>query len=390
MGREPKMSVVRVLHILPNIGPGGAERMAVHLMRALDRGRFEVRALSLYDPVGSDLEELLALSEVPVWNLGKRPGLDPRMFVRIDHALRRFRPHVAHTHLAALRYAWLPMLYRDVPAMVHTVHNLAEYEVDRPGLLLHRLAFRRGVVPVAIGQEVAASISQVYGIQGFPSIHYGIPVEVYGNARIAREQWRRQEGFAPEDTLFVCVARLKAQKNHALLLRSFAQGAASYPGARLLLVGGSKQETEQEARLRKQAETLGLGDKVRFMGLRTDIPEVLAAADVFVLSSDWEGNPLAIMEAMAAGKPVISTAVGGVPELVGDDSCGLLVPRGDSGALARAIDYLAAKPKVRQAMGAAAAARAAERFGVETMTKTYEELYETILVRRSRFARNGY
>jgi glycosyltransferase involved in cell wall biosynthesis len=378
--------MVRVLHILSDLGPGGGERMPVHLMRTLNRRRFEVRAVSLYDearPVGSDLKELLAQDEVPVWNLGKRPGFDPRMFTRIGGALRRFRPDVVHTHLQTLRYALLPMLYRGVPAMVHTVHNLAEREVDRPSIWLHRLAFRRGVVPVAIGQEVAASISRVYGIRGFPSINYGIPVEVYGRPREAREVWRRRQGFAPEDTIFVCVAQFRPQKNHRLLLEAFAKGAAAHPRVHLLLVGWGSQETQ----LRKQVEALGLRRRVHFMGLRTDIPEVLAASDVFVLSSDWEGNPLAVMEAMSAGKPVISTSVGGVPELIKNGSSGLLVPQANSEAFARAVNRLATNPQMRKAMGTVAAKCATERFSVETMTEAYEELYEAMLAGNLSFTR---
>ena len=377
------MPMVRVLHVLPNLYPGGGERMAVHLMGNLDRRRFEVRAVSLYEPVDSDLKELLAQAEVPVWNLGKRPGFDPRMFARITRALRRFRPCVVHTHLNALRYALLPMLYHGVSAMVHTVHNLAEREVDRPGIWLHRLAFRRGVVPVAIGQEVAASISRVYGIRGFPSINHGIPVEVYGRPRVAREVWRRQEGIAPEDTIFVCVAQFRPQKNHRLLLEAFAKGAAAHPRAHLLLVG----QGEQETRLRKQVEALGLRRRVHFMGLRTDIPEVLAAADVFVLSSDWEGSPISVMEAMSAGKPVISTAVGGVPELIENGGSGLLVPRADSESLARAVNRLATNPQMRKAMRTVAAKRATERFSVKTMTEAYEELYEAMLAGDLAFTR---
>jgi glycosyltransferase involved in cell wall biosynthesis len=378
--------MVRVLQILSDLGPGGGERMPAHLMRTLNRRRFEVRAVSLYDEarvVGSDLKELLAQDEVPVWNLGKRPGFDPRMFTRIDGALRRFRPDVVHTHVQTLRYALLPMLYRGVPAMVHTVHNLAEREVDRPSIWLHRLAFRRGVVPVAIGQEVAASISRVYGIRGFPLINHGIPVEVYDRPREAREVWRRREGFAPEDTIFVCVAQFRPQKNHRLLLEAFAKGAAAHPRVHLLLVGWGSPETQ----LRKQVEALGLRRRVHFMGLRTDIPEVLAASDVFVLSSDYEGNPLAVMEAMSAGKPVISTSVGGVPELIKNGSSGLLIPQADSEALAQAVNRLATNAQMRKAMGTVAAKCATERFSVETMTEAYEKLYEAMLAGNLSFTR---
>src|SRR5229473_2431833 len=120
-------------------------------------------------------------------------------------------------------------------------------------------------------------------------------------------KFHARNGVRENDVLFVCVARFWPQKNHALLLKAFLQGPASDPNAHLVLVG----EGGLQKQLEEQAKKLGLSRQVHFLGLRTDIPEVLGAMDVFVLSSDYEGNPLSVMEAMAAGLPIVSTAAGG-------------------------------------------------------------------------------
>jgi glycosyltransferase involved in cell wall biosynthesis len=349
--------------------------MVVNLVRSLDPERFETRVVSLYDPSGTDLEGELARAEIPVSHLGKRRGLDRRMFGEFSRLLRDYRPHVVHTHRYVLRYV-LPALVRyRAPVKLHTVHNLAEKEVDRAGRLIHCAAFRLGVVPVAIAQEVAESLRRVYGVEGTPLIPNGIPIERYAHPVVGRDEWRMREGFGPNDLLLVCVGRLSCQKNPALLLDAFALGPASDPRSRLLFVGDGELRGEMEA----CASSLGLRERVHFLGVRADVPEVLGAADVFVLPSAWEGNPLSIMEAMAAGRPTVCTAVGGVPELVEDGVTGLLVPPGDEGALAAALARLAGGSELREPMGRSAAHRAIERFDVGAMARAYEELYENLL-----------
>lgn len=369
---------IKVLHILPNFGPGGAERMAVHLMQSLNRERFEVAAVSMFDRVGSYLEAMLEGSGIPVWYLGKRRGFDPRMYSRIDAVLRRFRPHIVHTHRYVLRYALPPVVYRRIRGKVHTVHSLAEKEVDAPGKLVHRLAFRSGVVPVAISQAVRASIERVYGLGSLPLILNGVPLQTYRQPAVGREEWRRREALCPEDLVFVSIGRLAPEKNHQLLLDAFARVAEIEGQALLLLAGGG----ELRQTLEFQVEALGLGGRVRFLGVRTDIPDLLGACDACVLTSHWEGLGLAVMEAMAAGKPVIATAVGGVPELVVDGATGLLVPPGDAAALAEAMSVLLHDAARRRELGMAAAKRAEEQFCVKVMAKRYEELYENLLAPR--------
>jgi glycosyltransferase involved in cell wall biosynthesis len=371
--------LIRVLHVVSDFRSGGAERVAANLLLTADPEQFDARAIALRGPFGLASERTLAEGGIQVWYMGKERGLDLSVLGRVARTMEQFRPHVVHTHTYALRYALPYMLWRRVPAMVHTVHNLAEKEIGWYGRWVHRLAFRRGVHPVAIASEVADSIHRVYGIDDPPLIPNGIQLETFRKPSIGREGWRNQEGFATTDILFVFVAWLRPQKNPALLLEAFHRGPASDPRAHLLFAGtGDEQSGDLKSDLERQIGAWGLRERVHLLGLRSDVPELLNAADVFVLSSDYEGNPLAVMEAMAAGKPVVSTAVGGVPELV-EDGCGLLVPPLDAQALSKAMSHMLENPSARKSMGEKSARRAVERFDLKLMTEAYEDLYKKLV-----------
>jgi glycosyltransferase involved in cell wall biosynthesis len=381
-----KAHLIRVLHVVSDFRSGGAEQVAANLLRTADPEQFDARAIALRGPFGLASERTLAEDGIQVWYMGKERGLDLSVLGRVGRTMEHFRPQVVHTHTYALRYALPYMLYRRVPAMVHTVHNLAEKEIGWYGRWVHRLAFRRGVLPVAIASEVADSIHRVYGIDDPPLIPNGIQLETFRKPSIDRKGWRNQEGFAPTDVLFVFVAWLRPQKNPALLLEAFRRGPASDPRAHLLFAGtGDEQSGDLKSELERQIGAWDLRERVHLLGLRSDVPELLNAADVFVLSSDYEGNPLAVMEAMAAGKPMVCTAVGGVPELV-EDGCGLLVPSRDAQALSKAMSQLLENPSARKSMGEKSARRAVERFDLRVMTGAYEDLYRKLVARdRSRW-----
>ena len=368
------MKRIRVIHIVPMLSPGGAERVAVHIVSGLNRERFEPIVISFADPMNCDLDELLTQAGVEVRYLGKKPGFDYRMYRRLHGVLTEYQPDVVHTHLQVLRYALPTMLLLGNAKLLHTVHNLAEREIEPPARVVHRYAFSHGVIPIAVGEEVAVSMRRLYGIPQCKVIANCIPTSTYANPGVSRGQWRGQEGFAEDDVLLVCVARFARQKNHALLLKAFAQMFARHPNARLLLVGDGVLREELET----QVIRLDLAGRVRFLGLRTDIPEVLAASDVFVLSSEFEGNPLSVLEAMAAGLPTVSTAVGGVPSLLENGTSGILIHSGDEEGLSKAMESLLLNRNLRQSMGVAAARRARERFDVANMVRAYEEVYESL------------
>jgi glycosyltransferase involved in cell wall biosynthesis len=337
----------------------------------------------LESPLGTHYEARVRASGVPLYFLGKGAGASGGALRQLSALFRQYRPAVVHTHIIGLNYAYPLMLRYRTPARVHTVHNLAQREVGvRVGAWVRTLAFRYrlgGVVPVAVADKVRATIQQLYGYPDPPLIPNGIPTDEYAPDPDRRAQWRQAHEIEPRATVLTHIGRFAVQKNHALLVEAFAQVRSDAP-LYLLLVGGG----ELENTVREQVAGLGLQGRVRFLGVRADVADILRASDVFVLSSRWEGNPLSVMEAMAAGLPVVSTAVGGVPELVREGETGLLVPSEDAAALAQAMQALVDDAARRRAMGAAARQHAVAHFDIRHTVRGYEQLYEALLKRSAR------
>jgi glycosyltransferase involved in cell wall biosynthesis len=331
--------VIRVLEVLATLRRAGAEALVDSLVRRLDPRRFQPAIVTLYDATPDDYDP-----PVRLWRLSKQRGFDPRMFVRLKEVMEEFRPDIIHTHSYVMRYT-LPVARCS---QVHTVHNLAMKEVDWSGRMVHRLGFRLGVKPVAVAESVARSFEDEYG---FPPvvIPNGIDVTRFHRPE-ARDAWRLANGFGLDDVLIVSVARLDPQKNPHALVRALPEGC------KLLLVG--------DGSLRASLEGIA---RVFLLGVRTDLPELLSACDVFAMASEWEGHPLALMEAMAAGLPVVATAVGGVPEIIGD--AGLLCPPLE---LSEALQIALAR---KQDLGAAALERA-QAFDIWRTVERYSQLFE--------------
>lgn len=365
-----KIEKTRVLHILPDLMPYGLEKMVASLVLLADRNRFEPAVVSLYGRQEGSLAKAIEEAGVRVFHLDKRRGLDLRMFPRLREVCAEFRPDVLHTHNYVLRYTLPVAAWTRPGAQVHTIHNVADQEVDRLGMWLQNKAFHRGaVVPVAIAGEVAASMERVYGIRHPELIPNGIPVRAFADQPGQREAWRAKEGFAPDDLLIACVARFFPQKNHHTLLIAFAQ--LQDTNAKLLLAGDGYLESE----VRAQAEQLGIADRVHVLGRRDDVAAILASSDIVALASLWEGNPLSVMEAMAAGRACAMTAVGAIPELIEDGRSGLIAPAGNAKALADAMRRLAEDASLRDRMGKAARQRAVRKFDHQVMVDAYQDLY---------------
>ena len=215
-------------------------------------------------------------------------------------------------------------------------------------------------------------------------IYYGIdpaPLEAAGEACAepqARARARAELGLAPEDVVFVCVARFAPQKAHDVLLRAFARARGERQDLRLLLVGDDPFG-DGRRRAEALAAELQLGPSVAFLGIRRDVPSLLGLSDAFVMASLWEGLGLVFLEAMAAGLPVLATEVSAVPEVVIDGETGVLVPPGDDAALARGLIQLAGDPTLRRRLGAAGRARVREHFGLERMVGETLAVYHDVL-----------
>ncbi|MCS6922925.1 MAG: glycosyltransferase [Fimbriimonadales bacterium] len=370
-----------VFQIIYSLTIGGAERLVVNLCLHLNRERYQPVCISLREPQNTPYEQILQDAGIPIHFLYKIEGkADRQVYRRLDALFRQYRPAVVHTHLLGLNYAYPPTLRYRTPARVHTFHTLAQHEMGvRIGKLVRLLAFRYrvgGVVPVAIADEVARTIEQVYGYKNPPVIPNGIPTDEYAPNPEKRAQFRAAHGVEPNALVIVHVGRFVELKNHALLLRAFAQLRSVEP-LYLWLVGDGELRPAME----QLARDLGIAQRVRFWRIRADIPDILNAADIFTLPSKYEGNPMSVMEAMAAGLPVVATAVGGVPELVEDGRTGFLIPSDSEPRLVHALQTLIDHSELRSQMGHAALAQARERFDVRYTVQRYEALYEQRLAR---------
>lgn len=366
---------MKVLHIIPSLGTGGAEKLILSLLQC-PMENVTYGLCSLYGSQNTYLEKDLGQLKVKTWYLGKHGGPDPRMLSRIQQVLREFVPDVVHTHRYAINYSLIPQIKMKIPLCVHTIHNEPRKETNKVGLLIQKYAFSHYLVhPIALSPALRRETEKYYGLPSVPYVLNGINTQAFNNITNKKENLRRDLGLPITGQVVLHVGRFSQQKNHAVLIRSFHLLKQSRPDIHLWLVG--------EGRLRQSYERLvgelGLMDSVHFLGVRTDIPRIMAAADIFALSSDWEGIPLVVMEAMASGLPVVATSVGGVPELITPGVTGLLVPPGHPGKIAEAILRLLDDDGLRLAIGRASQKIARANFDQVVMARKYHQIYLDLL-----------
>ena len=355
---------VRVMIVIHGLETGGAEMMVLHLARELSRAGHPVRVVSLHGDE-TDVAGLMRRAGIDVVALNKAKGPDPRTVLRLRAQMRDFSPAVVHTHLPVLEYV-LPAarLYGRRVRIIHTVHNLAREETRHRVLrAVNRRAFSHGVVPVALNEEVRSSICREYALpaSAVPVVGNGIDLDAF------RGPQRR--GPRGAGARLLCVARLAPAKNHALLLRTVARLRESGRDVSLTLVGDGPLRGALEERARE----LGISQRVRFAGRRTDTPAFYRDCDLFVLLSDYEGMPMSIIEAMASGLPVVATRAGGVAELVDDGVNGALV-EADAAAAAEAIAAICDDPALYARLSDGAV-RTSSHYSAEAMMEKYVDLY---------------
>ncbi len=361
-----------VCQILHSLHVGGAEVLAARLARRLrDRYRFLFVCL---DELGSLGEELRA-EGFPVHVLGRRPGLDWRLALRLAGLLRRQRVGVIHAHqYTPFFYAAAARVAGPRAPILFTEHGRHFPDCpSRKRLAANRLLLGRGDRVVGVGRAVCEALVRNEGIPAarVGLVYNGIDLDRFASASPGRAAVRRELGLGAGDLVILQVARLDYLKDHATAVRTLRRVVRRRPEAHLVLVG----EGPEGPKIRELVAQAGLADRVHFLGLRHDIPRLLAAADLFLLTSVSEGIPLTLIEAMAAGLPVVATRVGGVGEVVEEGRTGLLAPAGDDDGLARHVLRLAGAPDEARAMGRLGRARAEASFSEGVMHERYSELY---------------
>lgn len=367
---------LRVLWLIKGLGPGGAERLLVSQATASDPGKFRYEAAYLL-PWKRHLVAELDAAGVRTHCLDARGNLDLRWAWRLRRLLARGHYDVLHAHspYPASVARLLARTLRSRPALVYTEHNQWPRH-----LALTRFANRTtmGLSDARIAVSAAVRESMSAGVrERVEVVVHGIDVAAVTSHRDEREAMRAQLGVGPHEVLAGTVANLRAAKAYPDLLAAARRVIDSGLPVRFVAVGQGPLERQ----LQGLARRLGLGDGFRFLGYREDALSVISALDLFVLSSVNEGLPIALLEALALGVPVVATRVGGIPEVVTDGAEGLLVGPGRVEGLADAICRLASDPARRAAMGAAAATRGAQ-YGFDHAARRLEEIYRAVAVSR--------
>lgn len=369
------MARAKVFYLITELNVGGAERALARLLAGLDadpgdRGRFEPVVACLYGSQSSVAASIRALG-IPVVDLEMTHKWRLDSLVRLYRLLRDERPDILHTRLfhANLTGRVLGRL-AGVPVVISGERTMGME--SRWRYLLNRLTLFLADRVVCVSEQVAAFCARRIGLAPDKTVVIPNGVDFPEPSDLLTQQIARESLGLPVDGVLIgTVARLDPVKRLDVLLSALAL----LEDAHALVVGYGPEEQ----RLRAMAEGLGLGARVRFVGYQEDVWPWLAACDVFALSSDWEGMPNAVLEAMGAGLPVVATAAGGTPDVVVDGETGLLVPPGDPAALAAALGRLIQDSELRRTMGAAGWRRARACFSVQQMVERTQALYVELL-----------
>lgn len=372
-----------IVHVIHRLDYGGMETVLVDLINSMSGGPYRHAVICLTD--FSEFRERIRSPEVAVFALGKREGKDLPSYWRLWRLLRRLRPALVNTYnLATLDVAPIARL-----AGCRVVHSEHGWLVGREAVPARYVRLRRLVRPfidrfVAVSLDLEAWLNQVVGVPAAKTvcIHNGVEAAGFQHNASERELARKRMGVAPETFVVGTVARLDPVKAQTQLIEAVARLAAVHESSRdtrLFIVG----EGPERARLEALIRTRGLEREVTLTGARSDVPQLLAAFDVFALPSHIEGVSIAILEAMASGLPVVATRVGGNPEVVVDGTTGTLVTPGVVDELSAALARYRDDEALARSHGEAGRARMRAEFSLESMVGHYRQLYDDVLERRS-------
>ena len=368
----------RVLHVLSGCTVGGCEQHVLALLSRLDRRRYEpwLAYFEAQPDAATPMAPLFRAAGVRTVDLRARRRTDPAACARLARLIRRGGFDLVHTHSfrTELGAAVATRAMPGRPHLVRTVHNTDDFYTRLRYRGLARAATRSMDRVVAISDAVETFLREDAALGSAPieRIYYGLDVSPYRPDVLPPSRG----GADTRPTLGV-LARLAPQKGHRVLFDALPSIVAEIPNVQARIVGHEELSTVDE--LRAYAAGRGIADHVTFEGFCADVPALLADLDVFVLPSLWEGFGLVLLEAMAAGRPVVASAVGPIPEIVVDGETGLLVPPGDSDALARAVVRVLRDPDLAARLGRAGRARVETHFGLDGMVSRTDALYQELL-----------
>jgi glycosyltransferase involved in cell wall biosynthesis len=389
-GREsnptPGAAKIRVLHIITRLEPGGAQRNTLYTVSHLDRGRFETGlAWGPGDELDDRAEEVADLWRLPIVELVRpvAPNRDFRALSRLRVAIRSFGAQVVHTHSSKAGIVGrLAARMERVPVVIHSIHGFG-FTPLQP-LPVRALFF--------VAEKIAARWTDHFIAVSERDLERGVALGLFGRDRVTlirsgvelgrirmggdAAAVRRRLGIPDGAPVVTQIGNFKPQKAPLDFVRMAAEVAMHVPLAHFVMVGEGLLRPQAEA----LARALGVDHKVAFCGWWEDVPGLLAASRVSVMSSRHEGLPRAVVESLAAGVPVVATAVDGTPEVVRDGVNGFLVEAADVAGLARGVVALLTDRELYERM-ASAARDGLEEFDIDLMVRQQEDLYRWLLSR---------
>ena len=370
---------IKIVYVITSTGVGGAEKILYHTIRGIDDNKYTVLLCTLKKKgvISKELEKHGV--SVHCLKLSEKEGLagwfsSIMVLFRLFLYLREQRPTIIHSFLFRANIltriagclTGVPVIISSTRVMggekgyYHLIERVTSFMVDRY---------------IAVSGSVKRYIIQKSKVHdGKVSIIYN-GVKVKNNSTSSMQNMKMYFGIEDEDNIIITVGRLHKQKGYSYLFHAISMVEKEMPRLKLLIIG----EGEDENNLKDLAESLDLNNKIIFAGLRYDVEKILPMTKIFILPSLWEGMPNVLLEAMAAGKPVIATEVGGVPEVVLHGKTGILVPPEDSDAIANAMRYLLQDELKAKKMGEAGRLRVEEHFTIAGMLERTEDLYQELL-----------
>jgi glycosyltransferase involved in cell wall biosynthesis len=374
---------LRILHVITSLARGGAQAHLLELIRGQKRRGHQVELAYFKDPVMvPEFSEVVPLPFQTNLGMGEVPPA--ALLGRLWGLVASFKPDVLHTHLLkADAYGAVAGRFGAAQVTIASKHN-DEAPLRRPLIArVHGWLSRLDDRVIVLSDHVGRYVVEVGRVQPerIRRVYYGINLDrPIALARRAVDELRAEFGIPLGGPFLLCVGRLDPQKGHPVLFEAMRPVLREQPDARLVVVGGAQQASQEYvATLRTHAADAELAGRIVFAGERTDVPRLMAACDVFVLASLWEGFGLVFVEAMAAGKPVVATRVSAIPEVVLDGETGLLVPPEDADALAAAILRLCDDPAERDRLGNSGYRRVHELFTADRMVDETLAVYEEAL-----------
>lgn len=357
----------KIVFVIPNLEYGGAQKMLVHILRCISYEKYKPYVVVRDYPLNNSLEE--ELKTMPIFliflKLGKPSSLNARLkgYLRFEKSINNIEPDLIHVHLESI-YSYTYAIVHKIP-IVTTIHSWPDRIAGKRMQIYTRiLSFKRRLWIVGCADCVSNRLREI-----FACLDRRIST-IYNP--VCLDEFKIEKKENESDFVYLHIGRLTAIKNQRLLINTFSEILTVKEKSKLLIVGSG----ELEIQLRRLVDDLGISDKVFFLGNRSDIPKLLTNANVMVMTSDSECCPMVILESMAAGTPVISTEVGGVPELIQD--CGILVPKGDSHALKMAMISVQ-EDQNRMKQLELNSRICANNYADNVITKQYEALYDMIL-----------